>query len=218
MNESQNVQEAINLYSGLGWKSFFARIRFWDAPYLGVEELIPKKGRITSLGSGEGLFENFLALSSKQREILGIEIDKERLSIADRGLSNVDFKVGDATKKNIPCSDCIILFHLLHHLDSFNDQEKVVKNCLTSLKKSGKLVIVEADIKPTFKYLVTWFTDHFLVPWLFEKRFYSPIYFRNKGDWKRLFRKLGLSCRIRPAETGKPFTHVIFECQKKKIE
>ena len=166
----------VRLYRGQGWKSIFARIRLLDAPYKGTEQLIPRKGAVLELGCGEGLFSNYLALTSAKRKVIGIEIDKKRIKNANRGLSNTNFILGDATKFNLPKSDVIVMMHLLHHLKSFEEQESLAKKCKSRLGKSGKLIIVEIEPRLSFKYLITWLVDHFLVPLIFEGRLYSRIY------------------------------------------
>lgn len=213
MNDS-TVNKTIELYKNLGWKKLFAKVRFWDAPYLEVEKLVPKKGVIIDLGCGEGLFANFLALSSKQRKIYGVEIDKERVKQADRGLVNARFIHGDITKVDIPQADAILLFHVLHHLSSFNEQETLLGNCFQKLKKGGKLIIVEVQPEFNIVYLFAYLTDHFLVPWIFSGRFYDPIFFRKKAEWKKNLTDLGFSCQILDASSNKPFPHVIFVCKK----
>lgn len=216
MKRNDLVDKTIDLYNGSGWKKYFSRIRFWDAPYLEVEKIVPKRGKIIDLGCGEGIFSNFLALSSSSRMITGIELDKNRVRHAYHNLPNTIFRQGDATRVKIPKSNVIIVFHLLHHLRSFFDQEKVIKNCHKALVKGGKLIIVEVDIKPTLKYLVSWLTDHLIVPILFEKRIYEPnIYFRKRKDWLILLNKIGFLPKAIPAERNKPFTHIIFSCIKK---
>lgn len=216
MNSKENtaVGNTISLYTKLGWKGIFAKIRFWDAPYMETEKLIPKKGLVVDLGCGEGIFANFLALSSSTREVLGIEIDRTRLKIADRGVPNTKFQWGDATKVELPNADTIILFHVLHHFNSYLSQENVLNRCFNRLKHGGKLIIVEVEPKPSVKYFVTWLTDHFLVPILFERRFYSPIYFRKNDQWHKVLVKNGFSCKVINVEHGHPFTHIILECKK----
>ena len=215
MKKADIRDKVVSLYVGTGWKAWFSKIRFWDAPFFEVEKLIPKKGRIIDIGCGEGIFTNFMGVTARQRKILGIEIDKTRVGQADKKLSNVLFKQGDATKIKIPKCDVIVLFHLLHHLRGFAYQERVIKNCYKALKKHGKLILVEPDIKPSLKYLISWFTDHFIVPILFEKRLFElNIYFRKKKDWIDLLSNNGFSVKAIPVEEGKPFTNVIFECRK----
>lgn len=217
MNLKQNeaINKTIALYSNVGWKNIFSRIRFWDAPYIETEKLVPKKGFIVDLGCGEGIFTNFLGLSSVDRRVLGIEIDKKRIKDANRGLKNVSFQWGDVTRVQFPSCDTIVIFHVLHHLNSYSEQKNLIVKCFNQLKRGGKLIIVEVEPKFSFIYCVTWLTDHFIVPWLFEKRLYSPIFFRKSSDWRRIISKNNFSCTIINAQKGHPFTHVILECQKK---
>ncbi len=207
------TDRVIGLYQDGGFAGDFAKIRFWDAPYLEMEKMIAKKGNIVDLGCGDGIFANFLALKSKKRKIFGVEISKERLARADKGIVNTKFLVRDVTKLNIPKADIILLVHVLHHLLSYPAQEELLHMIKTKLKKGGQLLIAEVEPNFSFKYLVTWFVDHFLVPWLFEKRFYSPIYFRKPREWVELFKKIGLSCKIARVAKDKPFTHILFDCK-----
>ncbi len=214
MQEKGRVEETILLYKNLGWKSLFAKIRFYDAPYLTVEKLVPQKGKIIDLGCGEGFFSNFIAVNSHKRNVLGIELDRDRVSVANRGLKNVKFVQGDALSFKLPKCDCIILFHLMHHLPSYDSQEYLLEKCSKALRKSGKLMIIEIDRKVSLKFLITWLTDHFLVPWIFEKRVFSKIYFRSKKDWLGVLKEHGFVCReIKPTEGFMPFEHLILECE-----
>lgn len=210
----ENIKKTVALYKDLGWKKIFARIRFWDAPFVEVEKIIPRGGTIIELGCGEGLFANFLALTALKRKIIGVDIDRTRIKQAQRGLKNTSFIHLDALKMKMPRAEAIVCMHLLHHLASYKDQETLLVKCSQALVKSASLLIVEVEPKMSWKYLVTWFTDHFLVPWLFEKRLYSPIYFRKAKEWKKLLTGMGFSCKITSAERGKPFTHTIILCQK----
>lgn len=212
-----SMKKTFQLYSGLGWKSFFVKIRFWDAPYIEIEKLIPKKGKILDLGCGEGIFTNFLAIKSSGREIIGIDIDNKRISQAKKAgakLSNIKFIKSDVTKLNLVNADTIVMVHLLHHLSSFGAQEELIKQSQEKLKRGGYLIIVEVEPEFSFKYLVTWVTDHFIVPLLFEKRVYSSIFFRKSRDWGNLLRRNGFKCQIVRADKGHPFTHIILKCKK----
>jgi tRNA G46 methylase TrmB len=107
-----------SLYNLNGWKSYFIKIRFWDAPFTLVEQLVPKSGTIIELGCGEGCFTNYMGLSSSKRNILGIELS-DRVLDADKGLPNVRYKKGNALSAQFPKCNAIVAFHLLHHLLSF---------------------------------------------------------------------------------------------------
>lgn len=214
-NTDKYISQTTSLYSKTGWKRFFSKARFWYAPFLEVEKLVPKNGDVVDLGCGEGIFTNFLGVSSPTRKVLGIEIDKKRLSLVSRSVKNVIFRFGDITKINLPLSDTIILFHVLHHLRSYKEQEELIKKCIKSLKKDGKILIVEIYIQRSIQYVLSWVVDHFLVAWLFEKKIYSPILFRRLNNWIQVLNKNGLSCKTTfPNQTLKPFSNVIIECKK----
>lgn len=214
-SKNHQIEKTIKLYSGLGLHSFFPKIRFWDAPFLDVEKLVPSSGSVIDLGCGEGIFTNFLGLMSGRRKIIGIEISKTRIKIANRGVNNVKFVHGDVTKASFPQADAIVLFHLLHHLKLPIEQEKVIHKCVKALKKNGKIVIVEIDPKLSMKYAFTWVTDHFIVPIFFEGKIFEPhITFRKKEDWVLVLRGLGLNCKVLKVEEGKPFSHIIIVATK----
>lgn len=210
LEKNDNVKELISLYQN----NKFLKIRFWDAPYLEVESFIPQKGFIIDLGCGDGFFANYLAIASKNRNVYGIELNKARIKEADKGLKNTKFLNGDITKKEMPNADVIILFHVLHHLNSYNQQKKLLKECSGKIKKGGKLLIVEVEPKISYKYLLAWLVDHFLVPWIFEKRFYSPIYFRSSKEWIDIVDSMGFKSRVFNLEQGKPFPHILIEVIK----
>lgn len=208
-------QKAISLYSGGLWESFLSKFKFWEEPYEIVDSILPKVGIITELGCGEGLLTNYLALSSPRRKIIGYELVPERLAIAQKGIKNTFYSVGDIVKIPFPSSDAIILFHVLHHLPSKKAQEEVLLKAKKSLKKHGKLVIVDVHVTPTIKYIAAWIADHFLVPWVFEKKFYTRAYFRKNYEWTHLLQKLGFNVSVSEETIGRPFPNIIFECKIK---
>lgn len=210
LDDNDNIKKLISLYKN----NKFLKIRFWDAPYLEVESFIPQKGFIIDLGCGDGFFANYLALASKNRDICGIEINRIRIKDANKGLKNTKFINGDITKKEIPKADAILLFHVLHHLNSYSQQEKLLKKCLQKIKKGGKLLIIEVEPKISYKYLLAWLVDHFLVPWIFDKKLYSPIYFRNNKEWINLINNIGFKSRVYNLEKEKPFPHILIEAIK----
>ncbi len=203
---------AIALYAGSLWEAFLSKFKFWEEPYDVVEAMLPDSGTIIELGCGEGLLSNYLAISSSKRRVIGYEIVPERLSRAKKGIKNATYYVGDILEVPYPTSDAIILFHVLHHLPSKDAQEKVLTKAKKSLKKQGKLIIVEVHVTPSIKYVAAWIADHFLVPWVFEKRFYTRAYFRNEREWKNLLKKIGFKIKITEETLRRPFPNIIFEC------
>lgn len=205
-------EKAINLYQHNAWEKLLSNFKFWEEPYEVVEKMLPESGVIVELGCGEGLLANYLAIASLKREVIGYEIVPERLARAQKKIKNTSFKVGDIVDIRYPKADAFILFHVLHHLLSFEAQEVVLRKVKKSLKPQGKLVIVEVYVEPSIKYLAAWIADHFLVPWVFEKRFHTNAYFRREKSWRELLKKIGYKVKVTLEVKGRPFPNIIFEC------
>lgn len=206
-------QQAIDLYTSNWWERFLSNFKFWEEPYEVVDKMIPDKGTMVELGCGEGLLANYLAITQPKRMIIGYEIIPERLELAKKGIKNTIYKVGDVVKIPFPKADVFILFHVLHHLPGRDAQEKVLIKVKKALKRGGKLVIVDVHVAPTVKYAAAWIADHFLVPWVFEKRFFTRAYFRKESEWRKLLKKLGYKFKVTEATRGRPFPNIIFECE-----
>lgn len=206
-------QKAIDLYSNNDWEKFLSNFKFWEEPYEVVNKMIPKSGMIVELGCGEGLLTNYLAISEPKRKIIGYELVPERLESAKKKIKNTTYKVADVTKLALPKADIFILFHVLHHLPSKASQEKLLTDIKKALNKNGKLIIVDVHVSFDIKYLAAWIADHFLVPWVFEKRFYTRAFFRTAREWKLLLKKTGYKTKTKIETQGRPFPNIIFECK-----
>lgn len=206
------IKKIIDLYKKNGFTYLFAKIRIWDSPFAEVERFIPKRGTILDLGCGDGFFANYLALKSSKRKVIGIEINKDRVKDANKGLENTQFIKEDVTKSKLNYVDVILMFHLLHHLHSKKAQISLIKYCVKKLKKDGKLLIVEVDRKPLVKYLFSYLIDTIIVPILFDKKLTDfNIHYRSQDEWIKLLKSFNLKISTRKADTGKPFSHIIIE-------
>lgn len=213
MLKDQARQKAIDLYSKTWWENFLSNFKFWEEPYEVVNKMIPKNGTIIELGCGEGLLTNYLAISEPKRKIVGYELVPERLASAKKKIKNTTYKVADVTKLSLPKADVFVLFHVFHHLPSKLSQEKLLMDIKKALNKNGKLIIVDVHVSFDIKYIAAWFADHFLVPWVFEKRFYTRAYFRTENEWLKLLKKIGYKVRTSKETKGRPFPNIIFDCK-----
>lgn len=195
------------LYEGYGWASIFTHIRFFTAPYKALIEFVPQEGRIIDLGSGYGIFSNLLGLMSKRLRVIAVELDKKKAKLTNRGLPNVELITDDITKISIPLVDCILLIHVLHHLNSYKEQEIILKECFKKLKKDGTLLIVEIDRFPAWKYILTQIADHILYPT-------DIIYYRLRNDLISLLKRYKFRVKDITFHSGTPFSHVLYICRK----
>ncbi len=210
---SKDLAKAVDLYQGGGFSSLFKLIRVWDAPYQEIEKLVPKIGEIIDLGSGDGLMANYLGLASSNRKVFGIELNKSRLIESNKGLSNVQFKIGDILKQKFEKIDAILLIHVFHHLPSYDAQIKILEACKKNLNKNGKLIVAEIIQKPFLKYLFTYLTDTLILPIVFNNKLIdTKIHYRGDKDWKKLFKNYGFKVKTTYPHKGRPFSHVLYEC------
>lgn len=194
------------LYGGNGWPSLFNRIRFFTAPYEQLEPFVPRAGLTIDLGCGYGTFTNLLKLMGPKRELLGLEFDKAKLALADRGLG-VRFAESDIRTADIPQADCVLLIHVLHHLGSHAEQEELLKACVSKLKSGGRLVICEVDRFPLWKLALGRLADAILYPG-------DTVYYRYRSDMSALLMKLGLPFEAYRSHYGTPFSHTTYIVRK----
>ena len=204
MNE--DFKDVLKLYKPK-YISWYNRLKLFLIPYLKVEKLVPKKGFIIDLGCSHGLFTNLLAFKSKERKVLGLEINNNRIKYANIGISNARFEAGDITKMNIPETDCIIFTHVLHHLKTYEEQEKLLQACYNKLRVGGYIIISEVDKFPKWKYIISLFADYILYP--FER-----INYRSVEDFTFLLKKINFSVEVVPLHKGTVFSHITFVGKK----
>ncbi len=210
------LQQTIDLYKGEGFGELFSKIRAWDAPYEPIDKLVAKNAKVLDLGSGDGLLGNYLAIASSKRKVSGIELNKNRAKIANKGIKNAHFTQGNILKAKLGKQDTIILAHVLHHLPSKQDQIKLLTSISQALTKNKDLVILEIDNRPIAKYIFSWLTDAITVPILFEgKLFTTQFFYRPKNEWKTILTKLGFNVKIKSIHQGMPFSHILIYAKKK---
>src|SRR3989344_947671 len=107
-NEKETKRRVRGLYRGLGWPSLFARLKFYFAPLVQIETLIPNKGLIVDLGCGYGIFSHYIGIAESKRIVLGFDLNAGRVRYGNRGYPNVSCRYGDITKMEIPPADCIV--------------------------------------------------------------------------------------------------------------
>ena len=210
------VNKAINLYGGTkDFEGLFTMIRLWDAPYEKLIRLIPNFGQVIDLGCGDGFLANYSALLRKKANFLGIELNTTRVEMSDKGIKNARFLNADILKHNFPKADTILLIHVLHHLPTYKDQERLLRKCFRKINNGGRILIVEIVERPLWKYIITWLVDAIVVPVLFEGRFFSTdFHYRKSDEWVELLSNVGFKVKAQPVDQGKIFSHLLLVATK----
>ena len=125
------------------------------------ESLMPKAGKIVDVGCGYGFLPYMLMFKGREREILGVDYDDEKIAVADNCVdksNKLSFAVGDVTVYDFPQADGFIISDVLHYLKE-EQQIQVIDNCVSKLNKGGVLVIRDADKDIATRQKGTWYTE-----------------------------------------------------------
>lgn len=162
-------------------------------------DIIPLKASVTDVGCGYGPLCFMLGLLSKEREILGIDYDNEKIEIATNCYSasdNINFMHANALDCDFPMSNVFILNDVLHYM-SLSDQENLLLKCASKLQKDGIILIRDADRGNIKDHRVTKLTEWFSIDLLgFNKATQAPC-FTDSNQFKTWADKMGCSLEVR---------------------
>lgn len=112
--------------------------------YEPIEKLVPKQGNILDIGCGYGFLDYMLAWTSRDRTILGLDYDEEKISVANHNYSktaHINFIHGDAIDFPVDKKyDCILIMDVLHYMLP-EKQLAVLEKCFSSLSENGKIIV-----------------------------------------------------------------------------
>lgn len=123
--------------------------------------LIPMKGQITDIGCGLGPLCYMLSMISKERRIVGIDYDEDKIAIARHGWlrkENLHFACADALAYDLPPSDVFILNDVLHYM-SYRHQHDLLIKCAALLLPEGMIILRDGNAANTHKHKLTRFTE-----------------------------------------------------------
>lgn len=126
-------------------------------------ELVPTKGKVLDIGCGYGFMAYMLSFTSAQRQITGLDYDKDKIDTANNCLSKtnrVNFVHGDVMDFELERYDAIIMADMLHYLQPA-EQKQVMNKCISNLNKGGLLIIRDGDADKTVQHKNTRLTEFF---------------------------------------------------------
>jgi 2-polyprenyl-6-hydroxyphenyl methylase/3-demethylubiquinone-9 3-methyltransferase len=179
-------------------------------PFDLIEEYVPKNGFVVDVGCGYGIFANYLATSSKEREIIGIDLNKKRISTANKIFAqspNLNFMHADITGAKIPNADIITAIDVLHHIPTLELQTQLLKSCFSVLSKNGKLIVKDVDTKPKWKHLIARFNDYVMAHG-------DLVLFQDKHSVTNLLKKTGFEIEKIVNIKKYPYAHILYIAKK----
>ena len=131
------------------------RGRWHSCPFPTIEHLVPSRGRILDVGSGHGLFPIYLAMSSADRDITGVDVDQAKTALAQQAAERagvaVCFKAVDPSWRVDGTWDSVTIVDVLYLLGAEGARAQL-QAAARALAPGGTLIVKEIDTNPRWKY------------------------------------------------------------------
>ncbi len=179
-------------------------------PFKTIEQHVPKNGNIVDIGCGYGIFTNYLAVKTKNRNVIGIDNDQKRISVANEiygHLSNINFICSNIFSTQLPKANAITAIDVLHHIPSEDLQNKLIMSCYSVLNNGGKLILKDLDTKPRWKYLFNLVHDYLMTKG-------KPTLYQNQNNIKKLLTNTGFKIEKIIKIPHYPYAHILYLAQK----
>ena len=205
---------------------FFARSKLgMDPIFMAMlrDGSIPDGARILDLGCGQSLLASLLLAARRQYQagvwpqgwpepptpsrLTGIEMDKSSAKWARGALgTSASIQNTDLRHAELPDSDIVVLFDVLHYLDQ-DEQVVLLEKISHSLRGGGKLLLRVADTDAGWRFRLTRIVDMSTI--LMSGRFSSRFFCRSMAEWTRLLDGFGFRIDRKPMSEGTPFANIL---------
>ena len=137
-------------------RSSARRVRWWSAPFPAIEAALPSSGRILEIGCGHGLFCTYLALAEPAREVVGVDIDADKIAQARRSprvlpAVRLSFEVATSGAVKTGPWDAIAIVDMLYLLPAADQRGAADRAAVEQLAPGGVLLVKEMSPTPRWK-------------------------------------------------------------------
>jgi 2-polyprenyl-3-methyl-5-hydroxy-6-metoxy-1,4-benzoquinol methylase len=206
----QTIRDIARAYDDLITRTY-ARIRFTILRQPFLEEIgqyLTPTGRVLDLGCGFGLFSMYYAALAPQRQMIGVDLNPNRIERATRtakslGIDNVAYEAADALDwVGQRTFDGIYFLDLIHHLPSDRVPGFLAK-VRELLAPGATLVIKEVADRPYLKMPFTLILDRLMVGM-------DPIHYWSSDNLCGLLEELGFEVVAHRMIDVLPYSHVLY--------
>jgi SAM-dependent methyltransferase len=203
----------LDLYRPLSpGEAFYLKTRWRLCPFELIESCLPRKGRVLDFGCGYGMLGNFLAEKSRDRTVVGVDLNPKRIGVARRSVgvrTNIRFHLGDVASLDPSPFDAVVMTDVLHHIED-RKVMLLLKKVHACMDEAGLLAVLDVDRRPFWKFLITYAIDSLLNPT--DRLWYRPV-----SRLERILAASGLQVeRVIPADDGLPLADVLLLCRKRR--
>jgi 2-polyprenyl-3-methyl-5-hydroxy-6-metoxy-1,4-benzoquinol methylase len=153
------VSPAVDLYRRVSLADWtHVGVRWRTSPLGQLAAFVPPEGRILEVGCGRGLLCAHLALGSGAREVVGIDVDRDKLAVAQkiqpearRSGARLDFHAVAPGELPEGSWDAILIVDVLY-LMPLSAQRRLLADCAAALARGGILLVKEMAQTPRWKF------------------------------------------------------------------
>lgn len=166
--------------------------------YKTYHDVLPRQGTITDLGCGYGYMAYMLNFICPDRVITGVDYDEPKIDVANNNYSknpNLNFYASSITEISFVPQDAYVINDVLHYL-KYDEQEKVIANCIQHLNPNGILIIKDANVEDEKGQKVTWLSEFFSTNFGFNKMGHGELFFTSQNKLQVIADKYGMTLSI----------------------
>ncbi|MBO3460386.1 class I SAM-dependent methyltransferase [Aetokthonos hydrillicola Thurmond2011] len=188
----------------------FVRIRLFLSDLYQLETYVPKEGRILDIGCGHGLLSNLLAITSPQRQVLGIDIDAKKIALAQLTIGtrgNIQFEIGDAVWLPNGSFQAITIADVMYLIPP-KTQRAILTSIASALEPNGVLIWKSQIHHPRWKYAITYAQELLMTKLGLTQG--SGIFFMDLEESLQTIRDAGLDPVVIPILSRRPYSDILF--------
>ncbi len=184
-------------------------VRWATCPIPAVAAQLPPAGRILDVGCGHGLLSLYLAVESPDREIVGVDVDDDKLATAGAAAAGagLNARFEAVTGGELPEGpwNGIGIVDVLYLLPA-DDQRALLRSCAEALAPGGVLAVKEMALAPRWKarWSVLQETAAVKILGITEG---EELTFLPPADMAAAMAEGGLTVADRPIHRGYPHPH-----------
>jgi len=211
------IEQALALYKEQGpGTALHTRIRYWLCPLEAIEAHVPRAGRVLDIGCGHGLFTVLMALSSSQRDVLGVDPSPSKIEAAQQAgahVPNVAFMQGTAADAPPGPYAAVTITDVLYLLPR-DVKAAILRRSHELLAPDGVLVLKTNDKRPRWKYAVAYAQEKLMTA-LGLTLGEHGLHFFSSEETLTLLDEVGFQAERRVLPSWTPYPHVVFVGRKK---